>query len=185
MLTGFKAFKMQFQTTLILATALSLGCIPESPLPPGTSIVKGTVLLDGSPLDHAKIVFLPANLRNSDETILPLAYGITDAAGEFELAYSDGTKKLHAGRYAVIISKVNLDKNAEDNRIEPWQMFLLSEPLADLSGFNESGELIPANYNRDSTLICDVQASYSVFRPRFELSSMDTTLAEDLETDSQ
>lgn len=160
----------------MVATILVCGCYPDWPEQPSTAMVHGVVLLDDSPLSQAKIVFLPLSLRSNDDELMPIAYGMTDTDGKFELAYSNGTRELAAGTYTVMISKVKQDTDGDGNSLEPWREELLPDSVAGLSAFKEQGELIPSIYNRDSTLTYEVQASPSIIRPKFELSSVDPEL---------
>jgi hypothetical protein len=52
-----------------------------------TARVTGTVTLDGRPLEGAQLEFEPPR---AGKTILPAAYGMTDAAGHYELRRSGG-----------------------------------------------------------------------------------------------
>lgn len=183
MLIAWDKFKSRFQLSLILCSVLAFGCNPVGTPQLRTAKVQGLVLLDGLPLDQAKVVFLPTKLTNNEESIMQLAYGTTNAEGEFELEYSDGTKELVAGFYTVIISKVNKEPDSEVNRNEPWPTSLLPESIADLTAFSSTGETIRPIYNRDSKLTCKVTASTGIFRARFGLTSMDPARPEGVDAD--
>jgi hypothetical protein len=176
MLNAVRVFKMRIQLMLFFSAVLVCGCVPEKPKQPATAPVQGTVLLDGLPVDQAKIVFVPAGLRSVDEKIMRLAYGTTDADGNFELAHSDGTKELLAGTYTVLISKMNSDRD---------RMSLLDESFADLVKVHGPDEIIPPIYNRESTLMFKLNGSSSIVRPKFELTSMATELDQESNPESR
>ena len=185
MLNSMKVSKMRIQLTLFLAAVLFCGCVQEKAKQSATAAVQGTVLLDGSPVDQAKIVFVPDSLRSADEDVMELAYGTTDADGKFELAYSDGTKDLLAGTYTVIISKFNSNRDEQGDKSQPWSQSLLPESMAGLFSFQEPDEIIPPIYNRDSTLKFSLNGSSSIARPKFELTSLETNLDQELTPDSR
>ena len=165
--------------TVVLALVVVGGCYPDWPEHTGTAEIHGTVTLDGLPVNKANVVFLPVKLRTVGDKIMPLAYGITDAEGGFQLEYSDGRRELMAGTYTVMISKVAHSEDDEGRTVEPWRTALLPDTVSALAAFSEQGETIPSIYNRNSSLLYEVEASPSIARPRFELSSIDRTL-EDL-----
>lgn len=165
---------------LLVFATLVFGCSTDWPEETGTAVVEGTVVLDGSPVDRGYVVLIPENLQTPNDEIMPMAYGLTDATGNFELAYSDGNRQLLAGKYSVIISKSTL----ETADVEPaWSTALLPESVANLKSFNKGGELIPAIYNVNSTLVIEIKPSQETLRQEFELSSKDPLLSGSLMDD--
>lgn len=64
---------------------------------PPAGLVEGTARLNGKPLTHAQVMFLPAGGG-------PLASGYTDAAGRYSLTMeATGTPGVAAGRCAVLV----------------------------------------------------------------------------------
>ena len=186
MLNSMKVLSMRIQLPFFLAAVLLCGCVSENPIPTATAVVQGTVLLDGSPVDQAMIVFVPDSLRTANEEVMQLAYATTGPDGNFEMAYSDGTTELLAGTYTVLISKVGANRAAQNDQLEPWRMSLLDgTSFADLVKFDEPDEIIPPMYNRDSTLKFTVNGSSSIVRPKFELTSLETNLDQELTPDSR
>lgn len=182
MLSASKKLNCRIRLTLILSTVLFCGCYPNWPEQAGTAMVHGTISLDGSPVNQAKIVFVPVNLRNADEKLVPLAYGTTDVDGKFELEYSDGTQELFAGTYTVMISKLKQVDDSQNNANMPWPKDLLPDSVVNM--FNDPSETIPSIYNLDSNLTYEIMDSPSINRPMFELTSIDPNLNEFSDTDS-
>ena len=185
MLNAVKELRMKIQLTLFLAAILFCGCATKTPEQSPTATVKGIVLLDELPVDEAKVVFVPASLRNADEDIMQLAYGITDVDGSFELAYSDGTTELLAGTYTVLISRNVPGRGGQDGTNEPWRKSLLPDSMADLMTFEEPEKTIPPIYNRDSKLTFELKGSSSVVRPKFELTSLEMQQNQEPESESR
>jgi len=67
---------------------------------PDLGTVRGTVTLDGAPLDLARVTFEPAKGRPSN--------GLTNASGEFELDYLAGIEGAVIGPHEVRISTNDL-----------------------------------------------------------------------------
>lgn len=73
-----------FGLTAVVCVVMLSGCSKEGFQ---TANVTGTVTLDGKPLEGAQLEFEPPR---AGKTILPAAYGMTDAAGHYELRRSGG-----------------------------------------------------------------------------------------------
>ena len=166
---------------LVLGLISCCGCYPDWPEHAGTAEVHGDVTLDGMPINKAKVIFLPMNLHGANEKIVPLAYGLTDAEGKFVLEYSDHGKDVIAGKYTVMITKTEersgpaiLNQPFPSNQVFSTEKLpdLLPDSVLGLSKFDEQGELIPAIYNLNSTLVYEVIASPGIIRPKFVLTSV-------------
>ncbi|MFK7768773.1 MAG: hypothetical protein AB8B55_16245 [Mariniblastus sp.] len=168
---------------LLLIGALMIvpGCYPDWPEHAGNAEVHGEVTLDGKPVHNAKVVFIPLQLKSSTGRLMPLAFGITNAEGEFELQYSDKSKEMIAGTYNVVISKIKSADGTDGNATSagqgsaawPEEFFPRGFSSTPMHGFKEE---IPSNYNRQSTLNYTIEASPGIIRPKFELSSVDPLL---------
>ena len=159
------------------------GCYPDWPEHAGNAEVHGQVTLDGAPILQAKVVFIPIRIKSDSGRIMPIAYGLTNAEGEFELQYADKSKELIAGIYDVIISKTETHKRRastttgnSDLSFKEGQAEQFLPPAFMNSPMFGNRETIPTIYNRESTLTCTVLASPSIFRPKFELNSVDPLL---------
>lgn len=162
-----------FLVAVMLSTVLVAGCYPDWPEHAGKAEVHGRVTLDGAPVGGAKVVFMPFQYFSSSGKVMPLAFGLTNAEGEFELQYADKTKELTAGNYNVIISKAK----KPDGDSVPVDFSGLASELVPPAFLNSplcgDTEVIPAIYNRESTLTYTIEASPKVVRAKFELSSVD------------
>jgi hypothetical protein len=88
-------------STLVILTAIGIGCDRGAPGPPLVPVA-GVVTLDGKPLTAADIMFVPQG-----ETKGQGGVGRTDAAGAFELFTQDRQQKgAPVGSYRVIINKM-------------------------------------------------------------------------------
>lgn len=130
--------------TLFVA-ALVLGCENEPQASIQTCEVVGKVLLDGKPLENAKVVFLPQE-TGSGTPSYPLAFGTTDKQGRFPLkrvaVVSDQLKQIPHGRYRVIVSNI-------------------------IDGI----ERIPKRYNLQTELVYDLETEEPFSRPEFDLKT--------------
>ena len=149
---------------IAIALASFTGCYPDWPEHAGTAVIHGNITLDGLPLGNANVAFVPIGLHANDTDIMPIAYGKTDAGGDFNLAYSDETKEVMAGRYNVIISKIESSNEQEPNSPPPG---LIPESMKNFQAFQSQGEQVPAIYNRDSSLIYEIIASPGIVSPKF------------------
>jgi len=87
------------KTMLVGLTVLAfLGCGPQQSTL-DTVPVSGTVTLDGTPVEGAKVVFAPTSGGGS------AASGVTDASGRYKLTTLNPGDGALAGSYAVMISK--------------------------------------------------------------------------------
>jgi hypothetical protein len=133
--------------------------------------VTGNLLLGGSPLGNAKIVFIPETLRDNEGEILPMYYGMTDEMGTFDLKTSDGSKKIAAGQYRVVVSRRNdaPPKNGREAELREKFNSLLPD---DFEPFGEKilkDELVPPCYNENTILTIEVPAEKPTFVAEIEL----------------
>jgi hypothetical protein len=111
----------------VLTTLLSgfAGCGPRGP---EIASVSGRVTMDGKPLAHATVVFIPENGRPAGAR--------TDADGNYTLNFSGGRKGAIPGKSMVRITTVREAEHDENGKVT-------------LPG---SGEKVPAKYNTATTL---------------------------------
>ncbi|PHS05447.1 MAG: hypothetical protein COA78_15280 [Blastopirellula sp.] len=95
-----------------------------------TGLVTGTITLDGSPLEGARVEFYPEGGSSSN--------GMTDASGKYELKYTKSTMGAVPGSHSVSIT--TYDSGDPDS--EP--------PIAAVP------EKVPTKYNTESKLNADV-----------------------------
>jgi len=154
---------------LLVATMLLPGCYPDWPEHSGTAQVEGEVFLDGFPINHTNVVFLPAKLRNKAGQLLPLAYGKTDARGKFKMEDRTGSPNILAGQYYVLISLVDVKPTKEGGSADDESQRstrVLSDVLADaqsapvsraeLLELIDQDQVVPAIYNRQSSIEYDL-----------------------------
>ncbi|MDA7859387.1 hypothetical protein N9B54_02885 [Mariniblastus sp.] len=175
MLSNFKNAKSIPAWLLALALVATNGCENSAPSDTNTATVSGTVTLDGEPVDGAAVVFIPVNLRDNDNEVLNLAYGVTNQKGNFQLTYSDNSPDIIGAKYNILITKSN---SANDNQTAatPWPLALLPDSIAKFSTFNESDELIPENYNVNSELFFEFSGSQETVDKKLNLSTIDPSL---------
>ncbi|TWT34410.1 hypothetical protein Enr8_18180 [Blastopirellula retiformator] len=91
----------QVRSTLLLsALVLAVGCSRGSG--ENLGFVSGTVTLDGQPLSQVMVTFSPdAGGRES--------YGVTNAAGQYQLRYTSQDKGAKLGQHQVRISPVGVE----------------------------------------------------------------------------
>jgi hypothetical protein len=114
--------------TLLFASLALIGCGNDGP-PLGR--VSGTVKLNGEPLGEASIEFQPDEGSPS--------YGLTDEDGEYELLYTTDRKGAMLGKHTVRISTYKALPSEDGSR-------------------KEVPELVPAEYNAESTLVREVES---------------------------
>jgi hypothetical protein len=170
------------RTSVMISLALIIwtGCNSNWSTPTGTAKVQGKVTLDGSPIHQAKIIFVPNTLRNPAGKLMPLAFGLTDEEGKFEMKYSDGVDQLMSGTYTVVISKKNENTNRRQNTALAWETenYILPDDVAKFESFQNSEDVFPAVYNSDSILVFEVTKSAEANEAKFELSTVDPALQE-------
>jgi len=90
---------------LSLTVALGLfcigGCSSGSAKPPKLVPVAGKVVLDGTPLAGASVIFIP-----KDQTKGTGGSGVTDADGKYEARHQSNNVGIEPGTYAVVFSKI-------------------------------------------------------------------------------
>jgi hypothetical protein len=122
---------MRWSCLLLLAALPAAGCGESSKIAP----VSGRVTLDGRPLANARINFQPQSDALEPG---PGSFAQTDANGEYTLELISGGKGAYVGKHRVIINKFSNQPNPEDDRAR--------------AGAN----LVPAKYNLQTRLTCDV-----------------------------
>jgi hypothetical protein len=100
---------------------------------PELGSVKGTITLDGKPLEGAEISFQPDSATGSP------ALGETDAEGRYELRYTRSRNGADLGRHKVRISTA-IEREAEHGKIV------------------RARERVPAKYNAKSELTAEVKS---------------------------
>lgn len=106
----------------------------------GTIPVKGSVELDGKPLDKALVTFIP-----DTGTPGPGGAGATDDTGHFEVMTPQGIKGLLPGKYKITVSKTTL--KGEVSRAETGETGLTDSDL---------NELVPPPYFHPETTTLNV-----------------------------
>ena len=177
---------------LLISFALVSGCYPDWPEHSGTAQVEGEVFLDGFPINKANIVFLPTTLKNQSGKLMPLAFGQCDARGKFKMEYRDGSPNILAGKYHVVITLVDIESALSNG--DPFAPNQISESssnsLQNLLAAAKSGpvsraqlaeqvdrhQVVPAIYNRLTSLKYEVVASPGIVRTKFDLPSVDPLL---------
>ena len=189
--------------SLMVCVALTSGCYPDWPEHSGTAQVEGEVVLDGFPLNHATVVFLPTKLKSDSGKIMPLVYGKTDARGMFKMKYRDGSRDLMAGKYDILISLIesksdsSADQSDDGSKVDSSADSSVKEKHAKSLDMVHSmianahaglftraerveqidrNQVVPAFYNRESELLYEIVASPGILRTKFELSSIDPLL---------
>lgn len=162
-------------TAVMLCLLTLSGCGPWI----GDPVVEviGEVTLDRKVLTGAKVVFVPMRFRNDEGLINPLAYGITDGTGRFELKSGD-QKGVLLGRYRVLIFRTDAVEAASDQfngakqdiaakRTNSRLAKLLNEPKT----VQKKGQTVPAKYNLESELEYVVDMPVGIVYPKFDLTS--------------
>lgn len=121
--------KQDTLVAVVVAAVLTTvcGCGPSQDADLG--LVRGTVKLDGAPMEGLVVMFEPTDAR--------LSTGATDASGQYELWYTSKTKGAAIGEHVVRIEK---SENPEQEE--------LGGALV----------VIPDKYNVNSTLTAEVEA---------------------------
>ncbi len=96
--------------------------------------VRGTVTLDGKPLEGARVTFFPQPGGRP-------SYGQTDPSGHYELVYIDNLRGAIPGTHKITISTF-VEPNSDS-----------SDPLEQQG----QPETVPSNYNSQSTLTTDIE----------------------------
>jgi len=171
-----RARRAKHMFTAMMLCVLTLGgCGPWI----GDPIVEviGEVTLDRKVLTNAKVVFVPVRFRNEEGLINPLAFGITDGTGRFELKSGD-KKGVLLGHYRVLIFRTEDLTTASDQsngakqniaakRLDNGLAELLNEPET----AQKSSETVPAKYNLESELEYVVDMPVGIVYPKFELTT--------------
>lgn len=146
-------------TGLLLMAAV--GCSSGTP----TGDVSGTVLLDGTPLPNAIVTFTP--VAGGRSTI-----GTTDAAGHYTLAFRGEAGAL-LGEHKVSITSDSGSQAASvvgeaSSDSDAYEQQAMGRGSADYNNATAQ-ELVPAEYNTNTTLSCNVESGDNVFD--FDLKS--------------
>ncbi len=121
---------------LALSSALFAGCGGSDGLP--RESVSGVVMLDGQPLPSGSIQMLPVDSK------VGVAGGAVIKDGKFEIGREQG---LIPGQYRVVI-------NSGQEATPPPS----GEPPGPIAAADAAKEIIPAQYNAQTTLTADVKA---------------------------
>lgn len=109
---------------------------------PDVATVKGTVTLDGEPLEGAMVTFQPENGRPAD--------GTTDSQGQYELLYTAGKPGAKIGKHTVTITTSTTVTDEEGN-------------------MTATPEKLPPEYNVESELVREVEPGENIID--FDLTS--------------
>jgi hypothetical protein len=116
---------------IVAAGVLLPGCDSDGPPLGG---VTGTVMLDGTPVENAFVVFTPDGPGRPSSTK-------TDAAGRFMLRFNQGRAGALVGTHRVTVSTASI---TDDDRVIP--------------------ERIPAKYNKRGSIAVTVNAGQNDIR---------------------
>ena len=90
---------------LLLSAQIGLvgivGCSSRTPAPPKLVPVAGKVVLDGTPLTGASVIFVP-----KDRTKGTGGTGVTDAEGKYHAQHQSSKAGIEPGTYTVLFSKI-------------------------------------------------------------------------------
>jgi len=94
----------------VLLIVFLFGCSPSNEL--GTTVVTGTVMVDGQPMEGVTVIFSPA-----DTGVNP-AVGLTDKNGKFKLSTPGGAHGNGAipGSYIPTFAKDEIERREADSR---------------------------------------------------------------------
>jgi hypothetical protein len=123
---------------LLLSLLLPFGCGKSYKLAP----VSGRVMMDNRPLANAEVCFYPTGGKD-----LPYSVGITDDQGNYELhlGESDSPGAVPGEHHVTISLDLRRDKAKSKMRVESGGRMP-----------TKLGDLVPAQYNRQSKLTCTV-----------------------------
>ena len=123
-------FRLLAAVFLVMGTALIVGCNKSERPPLGT--VRGTVTLDGKPLDGAIVSFSPIDGGR-------VSQDRTDPKGAFNLIYIGTTRGAKTGKHAVRITTAYESADASGQLVE-------------------HEEVVPRRYNgKDTELTADIK----------------------------
>lgn len=89
----------RFSTAVPVIVLLITFGLPGCGKPPMRSVT-GTVQLDGRPVQHCKVGFFP-DVAEFNPDRHGFGFGVTDAAGKFEIQHPQGEKGIWSGDYKV------------------------------------------------------------------------------------
>ena len=156
----------------LFAAVFTAGCDQPQPAFIVAPQICGRITFDGEPLKDAKVVFVPQKLMSEMREIIPLAYGITDSGGNFEMKSSAGTTNIQPGEYRVIISK-RMDPGQEKARLSDLVDEFENLVPNDLAMFRSKivrNEKLPARYNEDTILTFRVESDAKIVTANFDLT---------------
>ena len=173
MLKQFRKSDFRIGLAIFLMLTVSIGCEPDFVAGELTTDVTGQVLLDGQPVAGAKVVFIPFRLNGPNGDKQTMAYGTTDAEGNFILRRANDQPGVWRGLHRVIISKKD-SEGARMGRLESADLARFDDTKFKLS--QPADEKIPVIYNLQSTLTFNVDSTLKMVRANFELNSVDPLL---------
>ena len=162
---------------------LACGCEPDFVGAPSFTDVQGRVLLDGQPVESAKVIFIPLAADIAPESD-GMGYGITDAQGNFSLTRANGESGICRGIHRVFISKrVEGEGNVSSVQVvdlEPAELdsILMQPEEVDNMLRQPTNEVIPTIYNIHSQLEFEVDSTLGLVRANFDLSSVDPAITD-------
>lgn len=130
------------------------GCGGQSGDQPSLGTVSGTVTMDGKPLSHADVVFMPTQGSPSS--------GQTDENGQYELSYVGDAKGALIAKH-----KVSITTGVPVSKVDGLEADLAAsmdiggdggDGVSDRLGPAAKKEAIPAKYNSETTLSEEVVA---------------------------
>ncbi len=133
--------------------------------------VRGRVTLAGEPLAGAKIVFVPQQRMSEMGEVIPFAYAITDADGNFDLKQSTGGTDIQSGDYRVIISKRMNDDQEKlqlSDLVDEFEQ-LVPDDFALFRNKTVRSEILPARYNENTILTFKVESDSDIAGANFDL----------------
>jgi hypothetical protein len=125
--------KPTYALLVVLLVVLLLSCASRGSSGPEIASVSGRITMDGKPLPHATVVFIPENGRPAGAR--------TDQDGNYVLNFSEGRRGAIPGANSVRISTVrDAEKDENGKALVP-----------------ESKETVPMEYNAASKLTFTVE----------------------------
>lgn len=180
-----RIISLALSLALVFVLANASGCNKKWPKALGSVRIEGSVQLDGTAIENAKVVLLPFDLRDANGRLMPMAYGQSDENGEFTMKYSDGKDAIIPGKYTVLVTKPLNSSEVKSEGDQPGEEpsfqvnaspALMPAELSSLEPWGQGRDLFPAIYNRKSILVRQLEASKDVIQLDLDLTSVDPLL---------
>lgn len=139
---------VKFYAAVAFFLLFACGCRPSNPY--GTVTVKGTVTLDGNPIEGVSVIFSPESASSGGMS----AGGMTDAKGNFVLTTGGAPFGTGAvpGTYHVTLSKVTNEGQEQQLSVDELNEQLSSGGSASRSGpMSRAKHHIPEKYGSAKT----------------------------------